>query len=267
MRFVVLTAHNPGPYTGAGTNTYFLPGAVPTLIDAGAGELRHVEDVASAVAEAGVGRLAQVLVTHGHVDHAGGAPALLARWPGARFAKFPDAEYAARYPAPWTPVHDDELIEAGDTPLWAMHTPGHARDHLCFFEPRSGLLFAGDLVVNGGTVLIPASHGGSVAQYLDSLRRVLELRPRRILPGHGGVIEQPAALLRGYIAHRLARERQIVDLLTEQPQTVAAIVGRIYPNLAEGVRGAAAESVLAHLQKLRDEGQAVFEADAWRMVR
>lgn len=266
MRFVTLPAHNPGPYTGEGTRTYFLPGRVPTLIDAGIGESRHLDDVSRAVGEAGGDALAQVLATHGHVDHAGGAPALAARWPQARFAKFPDPEYDARYPAPWTPIRDDELIEAGDTQLWAIHTPGHARDHLCFFEPRSGLLFAGDLVVNGGTVLIPASHGGSMAQYLDSLRRVLELQPRRILPGHGGVIEQPAALLRGYIAHRVARERQVVDLLADRPTTVAALVERIYPTIAEGVRGAAAESVLAHLQKLRDEGQAVLEGDEWRLA-
>jgi hydroxyacylglutathione hydrolase len=128
------------------------------------------------------------------------------------------------------------------------------------------VLFAGDLVVNGGTVLIPASHGGSVAQYLASLRRVLELQPRRILPGHGGPIDQPAALLRGYIAHRLSRERQIVDLLRERPMTVDALVGRIYPDLAANIRGAAAESVLAHVLKLQEEGRAAVEGGEWRLT-
>jgi glyoxylase-like metal-dependent hydrolase (beta-lactamase superfamily II) len=133
MRFLTLPGHNPGPYTGEGTNTYFLPGAVPTLIDAGAGEARHLDDVANLITETGARGLAQVIVTHGHVDHAGGAPALAKRWPDARFVKFPDAEYDARYPAPWAPLRDDELVTAGDTQLWAIHTPGHARDHLCFF--------------------------------------------------------------------------------------------------------------------------------------
>ena len=266
MRVVTLPAHNPGPYTGEGTNTYFLPGTVPTLIDAGIGERRHLDEVGAAVEACGAAGLAQVLVTHGHVDHAGGVPALAARWPAARVAKFRDAGRDTNHPAPWAPIADDQVIEAGDTQLWAIHTPGHAPDHLCFLEPRSGLLFAGDLVVNGGTVMIPASHGGSLAQYLDSLRRVLELQPRRILPGHGAPIDQPSALLRGYIAHRLARERQIVDVLAAGPTTIPAIVERVYPAVAEGVRGAAAESVLAHLHKLRDEGRVTCHDEAWSMV-
>jgi glyoxylase-like metal-dependent hydrolase (beta-lactamase superfamily II) len=152
-----------------------------------------------------------------------------------------------------------------------LHTPGHAPDHVCFFEPRSGTLFSGDLVVNGGTVMIPASHGGSLKQYLDSLRRMLDLQPRRILPGHGDPIEQPAALLRGYLAHRLERERQIIDALRHSPATIPGIVAAVYPGLDRGLTPAAAESVLAHLRKLEEEGR-VTQEDAesddrvWRLV-
>ena len=273
MRCVVLPAHNPGPYTGTGTNTYFLPGRVPTLVDAGTGDPRHIDNLARAVDEAGEGAvgLAQVLVTHAHVDHAAGAAALASRWPRARFAKRPWPERDARHTVTWSPIADNELVPAGDVSLWAIHTPGHSPDHLCFFEPHDGILFAGDLVVNDGTVVIPASHGGSLADYLDSLRRILDLQPRVILPGHGRAVDQPAALLRGYIAHRMSRERQVLDALAGGPLSVDGLADRIYRQLDPGLRPAASESVLAHLIKLRNEGRAIDEpaengGTRWRLA-
>jgi glyoxylase-like metal-dependent hydrolase (beta-lactamase superfamily II) len=274
MRFTVLPAHNPGPYTGDGTNTYFLPGSVPTLIDAGAGHPDHIADLAAAIAastdEVEI-PLRQVLVTHAHVDHAGGAPALAVRWPEARFAKRPWPEQDGRYPVRWEPIADNAFVPAGDVSLWAIHTPGHSPDHLCFLEPNSGILFAGDLVINDGTVVIPASHGGSLSDYLHSLRRLLEIQPGRILPGHGRPIDHPAALLRGYIAHRLSRERQILDALGGGPLAIPAIVDRVYAGLREELRPAAADSVLAHLIKLRDEGGVKQGArhegdDLWQLI-
>jgi glyoxylase-like metal-dependent hydrolase (beta-lactamase superfamily II) len=266
MRFLVVPGHNPGPYTGQGTNTYLILGAVPTLIDAATGAPEHIDAVAAALDEAGGvegSPLAQVLATHAHVDHISGAAALAGRWPGARFAKRPWPGHDERSGITWQAVRENELVPAGDVSLWAVHTPGHSPDHLCFFEPRSGLLFAGDLVINDGTVVIPASHGGSLVAYLDSLRRVLELQPRRILPGHGRAIDQPAALIRSYLAHRLARERQILDCLADGPLTVSAIVERVYGGLSQELSGAAGENVLAHLVKLRDEGRAVDRGGAW----
>lgn len=276
MRCRLVHAHNPSPWTGAGNNTYLLPGAEATLIDAGSGEARHLDDVAAALS-AGAEEdrpappLARVLVTHAHPDHAAGAAALASRWPGASFAKFPWPERDARYSVTWAPVGDDELVPAGDVSLWAIHTPGHSPDHLCFFEPHSGVLFCGDLVVNGSTVVVPASGGGSVAQYLASLRRVLELQPRRALAGHGLPIEEPAPLIRSYIAHRLMRERQIVDALRQGPRTVDDLVARMYRGIAGGLERAASESVLAHLFKLRDEGRASSEprdggGEHWRLT-
>jgi glyoxylase-like metal-dependent hydrolase (beta-lactamase superfamily II) len=249
----LVAGHNPGPYTGGGSNTWFIDGRVPTLIDTGAGHPRHLQDLDALLDRIGT-PLAQVLVTHAHPDHAGGAPLVAERWPGAVFAKYPWPDEDSRTAVSWRALADDEVVPAGDESLWVLHTPGHAPDHVCFFFPRSGTLFAGDLVMNGGTVVIPASRGGNLAQYLQSLRRILELQPRRILPGHGAAIEQPAALLRGYIAHRLARERQVVEALRGGPATVAALVERIYTGLAPDLAAAAGESVLAHLMKLEEEG-------------
>jgi glyoxylase-like metal-dependent hydrolase (beta-lactamase superfamily II) len=125
--------------------------------------------------------------------------------------------------------------------------------------------------VNGGTVVIPASLGGSLADYLRSLRALLDLQPRRIYPGHGDPIDQPTSLLRGYIAHRLSRERQIAEALGAAPLPLAALVARVYPGLDPTLSGAASESVLAHLHKLRDEGRVALEDEAepdgrWRMI-
>lgn len=265
MRIAIIHADNPHPWTGTGNNTYLLSGRDATLVDAGQGVPSHVEAVAEA---AGDLPLARVLVTHGHVDHAGGAPALAARFSGASFHKVPWPERDGRYPVPWQPLRDGEVLDAGGTGLLVLHTPGHSPDHACFFEPKSGVLFAGDLVMNGGTVVIPPSHGGNLRLYLQSLRTLLDLQPRRILPAHGAPIENPGALVRSYLAHRAMRERQIVDALAAGPLTVDDLVAKLYQGLAEDLRGAAGESVLAHLQKLEEEGGACAEHDGghlrWR---
>jgi glyoxylase-like metal-dependent hydrolase (beta-lactamase superfamily II) len=272
MRARLVFAHDPGPWTGRGSNTWLLPGAVPTLIDTGSGRPRHVEELAAAMTEeAAHAPLAQVLVTHAHGDHAGGAAAVAERWPAAAFRKHPWPERDVRHGVPWQPLEDGALVSAGDTQLWVVHTPGHAPDHLCFFEPRSGTLFGGDLVMSGGTVVVPASHGGSLSQYLRSLRRVIDLAPRRILAGHGPAIEQPGALLRAYIAHRLAREEQILAALRQGPVTIAGLVAQVYPTLQPDLVPAAGESVLAHLRKLEEDGRARVEPDGagdarWRVV-
>ena len=272
MRIVPLFAHNPSAWTGAGNHTYLLrDGGDATLIDAGVGHPEHLGELQRALSELGSAagdiRLGQVLVTHAHEDHAAGAPAIAAAHAGARFSKRPWPERDVRYAVPWQPLRHEEVVRVGASELVALHTPGHAPDHLCFFDPRSGVLFGGDLVVQGGTVAILASAGGSLRDYLASLRSILELKPRRILPAHGSAIEEPAPLLRSYLSHRAMRERQIADLVVSTPQTVDDLVARIYAGLAPGLRRAASESVLAHLHKLRDEHRVLEHTDAAGQTR
>jgi glyoxylase-like metal-dependent hydrolase (beta-lactamase superfamily II) len=104
--------------------------------------------------------------------------------------------------------------------------------------------------------VIPVSKGGDLRAYLTSLRRVRELAPRRLLPGHGPIVDDPAALIDEYLAHRAQREQQILKAILDGARTVPEIVCRVYPALPESLSDAAAESVRAHLVKLRDEGRA-----------
>jgi glyoxylase-like metal-dependent hydrolase (beta-lactamase superfamily II) len=245
---LLIPARNPSAWTGAtGNNTFLLRGAVPTLVDAGVGDGGHLEDILTALDGA---PLAQVLLTHGHPDHAGGVPMLRALWPAMRVVA------GALVP---------DVIQAGDGHLRAIHTPGHSKDHRCFFDESSGDLYCGDLARADGTIVIPASRGGSLREYLASLRRVRDLAPRRLLPGHGPIVTDPAALIDRYLAHRADRERQIVAVLGGRALTPQQIVPEVYGTLAAGLDAAAAESVLAHLIKLEEEGRAENDGDIWRL--
>jgi glyoxylase-like metal-dependent hydrolase (beta-lactamase superfamily II) len=249
--------------TGAGNWTWLLQGREPTLIDAGTGEPRHLDAVAAALGDT---PLFQVLVTHAHTDHASGVAAIAARMPEARFLKMPWAGRDDMYPVSWRPLADNEEVPAGDTSLLALHTPGHAPDHLCFFHQETRSLFGGDLVQRGGTIWIPGNEQGDVAAYIGSLERVLALDPARIFPAHGPVIDEPVRLLRGYIDHRREREEQVLAALRLGDSTPAAMTTRIYRGLKENLVPLARESVSAHLRKLERDGRARHEGDAWHII-
>jgi glyoxylase-like metal-dependent hydrolase (beta-lactamase superfamily II) len=215
-------------------------------VDAGVGNPGHLDDVGAALE----GRaLAVMLITHGHPDHASGIPAILARWPSARVVQHPDAGAV--------PIH------AGDTELLPIHTPGHAPDHLCFLDVRTRDIYCGDLVRVGGTIVIPASRGGNLRQYLESLRQVRAMAPHRLLPGHGEIIDDPATVIDDYIRHREEREGQVLDALSAGSSAPEDIIVRIYPGLAAGLLAAAADTILAHLIKLEETGRAIQEGGRW----
>jgi glyoxylase-like metal-dependent hydrolase (beta-lactamase superfamily II) len=232
---VRLLAGNASEWTGpTGNNTWLLRGRVPALVDAGVGHPAHLDAVAAALDGA---PLAVLLITHGHPDHAGGIEPIRARWPGVRVL-----DAAA--------LGGEDRVMAGDTSLRIIPTPGHSPDHLCFFEEHSGDLYCGDLARSGGTILIPASRGGDLARYLDSLRRVRALAPRRLLPGHGPIVDDPIALIDEYLAHRAERDRQVLEALAAGCTAAEEIAARIYGSLPAAIAPAAVETVRAHLVKL-----------------
>jgi glyoxylase-like metal-dependent hydrolase (beta-lactamase superfamily II) len=266
---VPIHAFNPGPMTGAGNWTWLLPGRVTTLIDAGTGEPRHL----SAVDEALAGRpLRQVIVTHGHTDHASGAAALVARFPGVRLLKMPWPARDARYPVEWTPVADGDVLDAGDTALTAIHTPGHAPDHLCLWHDASRTMFCADLAIEGGSIYIPSTLGGDLAAYLASLEKVLSMAPARMFPAHGPVIERPAELLVHYLDHRRERERQVLSSLRAGASTADEVLDALYPGIKAAMTPIARDTVVAHLLKLEREGRvrrvpaAETGVEAWHII-
>ncbi len=265
MQAISLFAHNPGPMTGAGNHTYLIPGRRTVLIDAGTGDPRHLDAVDRELAARGC-RLDAVLVTHAHGDHASGAEAIAARWPDVAFFKYPSPERDGKYPAPWQPLADGDRIAAGDGTLTVVHTPGHAPDHLAFWDEEARTLYCGDLAVLGSTVVILWSHGGSLTQYLESLRRVLALEPRMMRPAHGQVIEDPRALLLAYLAHRQEREEQVLAALADGRAAIEEMVAVIYPDLRPDLRRMAGESVHAHLVKLMHEGRVTQDGDRFALV-
>ncbi|MBY0492743.1 MAG: MBL fold metallo-hydrolase [Cyanobacteria bacterium] len=256
----LIHAGNPGPMTGDGNWTYLIGDRNPVLIDAGVGHAPHLDAIAAAAPRGP----SLVLVTHAHSDHVSGAAAIKAKWPAARFMKFP---WPVRDPdVGWSWIEDGSTIDTDQGPLTVLHTPGHSPDHLTFWHADSRTLFVGDMLVQGSTVVIPASHGGSLADYLRSLDRMLRLNPARALPAHGPVIDDVAGIIHKYVEHRAQRERQVLDALTTGPLTVDAITAGIYPALDQALVPMAQESVLAHLQKLDSDGRARRDGDRWLVV-
>jgi glyoxylase-like metal-dependent hydrolase (beta-lactamase superfamily II) len=263
---VLIEVDNAGPMTGRGNNTYLVAddtdaGLVrpAVLIDAGVGGDGHLAAVSRRLAEHRA-QLTDVLVTHIHADHASGAPAVQRAFPGVRLAKYPWPDEDRQYPVAWRALADREQVRIGATTLTVVHTPGHSPDHVAFWHEATRTAFTGDLVTLGGTVMIGWSHGGDLRQYLSSLERILTLNPHRLLPAHGPEVTDPATLLRATIEHRMHREHQVLQALTQGRSTVPAITESIYDGLAPAVLPAARDTVRAHLEKLKRERRA-SEAD------
>jgi glyoxylase-like metal-dependent hydrolase (beta-lactamase superfamily II) len=237
---IPVPALNPSPMTGVGNNTWLIDGREPTLIDAGVGVPAHIDAIARAL---GGRELRRVLVTHGHADHSSGIPALRSRWPDVEVCV---SEFHADARS-FNSLRDRDVVTAGDARLEVLYTPGHAIDHICFWDASSRDLYAGDMVVKGSTVMIPAAAGGGLAAYLASLERLAALEPARVYPGHGPVIDDPLDVIAEYIAHRRMRDEQVAACLRDGVTDPDAIVARIYPDLAPALHFAARATVEAHL--------------------
>ena len=260
MNPLALHAANPGPFTGEGNWTYLIDGDPPVLIDAGVGNASHLDAIDTA---AGNRRL-HLVVTHAHSDHISGAPAIRERRPATLLSKMPWPERDRDLP--WQPLAEGHVIATGEGALHVIHTPGHAPDHICLWHAESRTVFVGDMLVQGTTVMIPASHRGSLVEYLRSLDRLLALNPARALPAHGPAIDDPPALIRHYIEHRAERESQVKAALGAGAATIDDLLARIYPGLQPALEPMARDSLLAHLIKLEGEGRAERRGAGWALL-
>ena len=238
--FATVLADNPGPFTLTGTNTYVIGRDPAWVVDPGPAIDAHADAVAAEVQ--GRGGVAGILLTHDHGDHAGGVPGLLERLGGSV------PVHAVRYAGAGEP------LAAGDRvgPFDVVATPGHAPDHVAFVAGE--VVFAGDAVLGRGSVFV-APDPGALKGYLEGLARLRALSLRRIAPGHGPLVEDPAAKLDEYIAHRHAREEALIGALGLGRRTVAELLDEAWSDVPDHLRPAAAVTLAAHLDKLDEEGR------------
>ncbi|MGY6410052.1 MAG: MBL fold metallo-hydrolase [Alkalilacustris sp.] len=260
-------APNPGPLTGAGTNSYILGSGTVAVIDPGPDDPAHLAALEAALARGE--RVGQIVVTHAHLDHSPLARVLGGRW-GVPVAGFGDA-LAGRNPAlaalgdlgggegvdtgfmPDLRLEDGAVLEGPDWRLEAIWTPGHMGNHLCL---RWGdVVFSGDHVMGWATSVV-SPPDGDMGAYMASLERLAGLRARVFLAGHGDPVTDPAARVAALIAHRRGREAQILAALGSAPMGVAALTRQVYAGLAPNLVPAARRNVLAHLIDLCARGRA-----------
>ena len=253
----VVLAPNPSVFTGPGTNTYLAGTGDLVCVDPGPDNDRHLDAILARAGEM-AGRIITILLTHSHPDHRPLARRLAATTgANVRALEITLGDDGA------SPLTDREMVSIGGVRLRAVHTPGHASDHLCFLDEDTGALYTGDHVLSGMTSVI-SPPDGDMSAYMASLQRIRELRPTVIFPGHGARVDDAAALIDDYIAHRLEREAQVERAAQAHggPVRPADLVPDIYTGYPEGVLALAARSVEAHLDKLAREGRAVRESTA-----
>lgn len=264
---VRIVAENPGPFTFKGTNTYLVGSKSLAVIDPGPADERHCR----AILNAAQGRpITHIIITHAHRDHVDGLEALQAET-GAQSVGFgraqltvPDAlnspsgkDFVALDFAPNVAVSDGATIVGEDWALEALHTPGHAPDHLCFALAGRGVVFSGDHVMSWNTTVI-APPEGRMADYLASLSRLLDTDGDLYLPGHGGRLDEARRTVKAFLLHRQWREQAVLGAIRRSGATVREMVAMIYRDLDEKLVAAAGLSVMAHVEHLREQGAVTY---------
>ena len=266
-----LTVNNPSPFTFHGTNTYIIGASSVAVIDPGPEDEAHFDALMAALKGR---RVSHIFVSHTHRDHSPLARRLkdatgaltVAEGPhrAARplhagelnpFAESSDTQFV-----PDVVLGDGETIETDEWALSAVHTPGHTANHSAFALEGTGLLFSADHVMAWATTIV-APPDGSMADFMRSVETLLRRDDRMFLPGHGGPVREPAPFLRGLRTHRRMRERAVLERIRAGDRLIGDMVKVIYASTDPRLHGAAALSVLAHLEDLVEKGRVVTEGE------
>ena len=258
-----LVAPNPSMMTGPGTNTYLFGVEEIAVLDPGPIISRHLEAI-QRIADAPI---RWILVTHTHPDHSPAA-SVLAKETGAELIGIP-APVGAHQDESVQPdrvlADGDELVSDAFT-IRAVHTPGHASNHVCFHHEASDWVFTGDHVIDGSTVVINPPDG-NMKQYIESLRRLRSMGCAALAPGHGELIHDPERATDWIIEHRLEREARVVAALKANPDiTTRELVPHVYKDVDKKLYGLAERSLLAHLIKLEEDGLSILANDRWTLL-
>jgi glyoxylase-like metal-dependent hydrolase (beta-lactamase superfamily II) len=249
------------------TNAYLVGDGEMALVDPGSGDPADLDTLAALIdslAKDGR-RLTRILLTHAHPDHIGGVEAMRARY-GVPVLGHEAIGGEVRLDATLADGDTVALAPGSDGRDWTLrvvHTPGHARGHLCFFHERTGALLSGDHVVGTGTVVIDPPEG-DMTDYVASLEKLLALPVRSIFPAHGSPAGAAQRRLRALIAHRRERRTRVLEALAAEPRTLAELLPIAYPDVREELWRWAERSLLAHLLELEREGRAVRDGEGWR---
>ncbi len=261
-----IVAPNPGPMTGPGTNTYVVGETDLVVVDPGPAEPSHIDAILNCVGD----RLRYVACTHTHPDHSPAA-AVLADTTGATLVgrTTADDRHQDLSFQPASQIEDDDCVTGEGWTLRAIRTPGHVDNHVCYLLDEEGVVFAGDHIMNGSTVVI-VPPGGNMAHYIASLRRLLDYDVKVVAPGHGELIPDCRGEVEKLVRHRLLREAKVVGALSDQAQSLDDLVVTVYDDVDPMMHEWAKLSLLAHLIKLGDERRTVKTAeggiDRWQLA-
>ena len=259
-----IVAPNASMMTGPGTNTYLLGEKEIAVLDPGPVINRHIDRIID-LADAPI---RWIICTHTHPDHSPAAAVLAERTDAIVIGRpAPEGSHQDSTFRPDQLCNDGgRLDEIGEFNIDAIHTPGHASNHFCFWHRESNWLFTGDHVIDGSTVVINPPDG-NMKQYIESLQRVRRLGCDAIAPGHGEVIQDPERAVDWIIDHRLEREAKVVTALGANPNlSTRDLVPHVYGDVSKKLYRLAERSLLAHLEKLEEEGRARRQSSCWALA-
>ena len=250
-----ITAGNGSVFTGPGTNTYLVGKEEVTVIDPGPAMQEHIDVITAAAPN-----IKQILVTHTHPDHSPGVRLLKENLDVPAYGMLTNSSKNQDQTfSPERILDDGEVFQEEEFSIEVVHTPGHASNHLCFILKEEKLIFTGDHIMNGSTVVI-GPPDGNMKQYIQSLEKLKEYDIEKIAPGHGELLENPHEVADWIINHRLEREKKVFQALQEASKgTPDTLVEKVYDDVDSSLFPIAKASLLAHLIKL-EEDQLIYSS-------